>query len=62
MLVDGQESPSESRFVRINGLRPGRWIQDTEGYVVLASETGVTTVAPEHVARKGPATAINQPA
>jgi glutamate synthase domain-containing protein 2/glutamate synthase domain-containing protein 1/glutamate synthase domain-containing protein 3 len=36
-----------------NGLRPGRWIQDTEGYVVLASETGVTTVAPEHVSRKG---------
>ncbi len=36
-----------------NGLRPGRWIQDTEGYVVLASETGVMTVAPEHVQRKG---------
>ncbi len=36
-----------------NGLRPGRWIQDTEGYVVLASEAGVTTVAPEHIQRKG---------
>jgi glutamate synthase domain-containing protein 2/glutamate synthase domain-containing protein 1/glutamate synthase domain-containing protein 3 len=36
-----------------NGLRPGRWIQDAEGYVVLASETGVLTVAPEHVQRKG---------
>ena len=36
-----------------NGLRPGRWVQDTEGYVVLASETGVMTVAPEHVQRKG---------
>ena len=36
-----------------NGLRPGRWIQDTEGYVVLASETGVMTVAPEHIQRKG---------
>jgi len=36
-----------------NGLRPGRWIQDTEGYVVLASEAGVLTVAPEHVQRKG---------
>jgi glutamate synthase domain-containing protein 2/glutamate synthase domain-containing protein 1/glutamate synthase domain-containing protein 3 len=36
-----------------NGLRPGRWVQDTDGYVVLASETGVTTVAPEHVQRKG---------
>ena len=35
-----------------NGLRPGRWIQDTEGYVVLASEAGVMTVAPEHVQRK----------
>ncbi|MGI8715299.1 MAG: glutamate synthase large subunit [Solirubrobacteraceae bacterium] len=36
-----------------NGLRPGRWVQDTDGYVVLASETGVMTVAPEHVSRKG---------
>jgi glutamate synthase (NADPH) large chain len=36
-----------------NGLRPGRWIQDKEGYVVLASETGVLTVAPEHIQRKG---------
>jgi glutamate synthase domain-containing protein 2/glutamate synthase domain-containing protein 1/glutamate synthase domain-containing protein 3 len=36
-----------------NGLRPGRWVQDNEGYVVLASETGVITVAPEHVQRKG---------
>jgi glutamate synthase domain-containing protein 2/glutamate synthase domain-containing protein 1/glutamate synthase domain-containing protein 3 len=36
-----------------NGLRPGRWVQDTEGYVVLASETGVMTVAPEHIQRKG---------
>src|ERR1700722_7729685 len=36
-----------------NGLRPGRWVQDTEGYVVLASETGVVTVAPEHVQAKG---------
>jgi hypothetical protein len=27
MLVDGQESPSESRFVRINGLRPGRGLE-----------------------------------
>jgi glutamate synthase domain-containing protein 2/glutamate synthase domain-containing protein 1/glutamate synthase domain-containing protein 3 len=36
-----------------NGLRPGRWVQDTEGYVVLASETGVINLAPEHVQRKG---------
>jgi glutamate synthase domain-containing protein 2/glutamate synthase domain-containing protein 3 len=36
-----------------NGLRPGRWVQDTDGYVVLASEAGVITVAPEHVQRKG---------
>jgi glutamate synthase domain-containing protein 2/glutamate synthase domain-containing protein 1/glutamate synthase domain-containing protein 3 len=36
-----------------NGLRPGRWVQDTDGYVVLASEAGVMTVAPEHVQRKG---------
>jgi len=36
-----------------NGLRPGRWIQDTEGYVVLASEAGVMSTAPEHIQRKG---------
>ncbi|WP_249010091.1 glutamate synthase large subunit [Conexibacter sp. DBS9H8] len=36
-----------------NGLRPGRWVQDTEGYVVLASEAGVLTIAPEHIQRKG---------
>ena len=36
-----------------NGLRPGRWVQDKDGYVVLASETGVTSIAPEHIARKG---------
>jgi len=36
-----------------NGLRPGRWVQDTDGYVVLASEAGVLTIAPEHIQRKG---------
>src|SRR4029079_10017701 len=36
-----------------NGLRPGRWIQDTEGYVVLACAALVMRVAPEHVQRKG---------
>ncbi|HET9719126.1 MAG TPA: glutamate synthase large subunit [Solirubrobacteraceae bacterium] len=36
-----------------NGLRPGRWVQDKDGYVVLASETGVITMAPEEVQRKG---------
>ncbi|MDQ6816969.1 MAG: glutamate synthase large subunit, partial [Actinomycetota bacterium] len=36
-----------------NGLRPGRWIQDNEGFVVLASEAGVLTVPPEHIQRKG---------
>ncbi len=36
-----------------NGLRPGRWIQDADGYVVLASETGVIELPPEDVQRKG---------
>ncbi len=36
-----------------NGLRPGRSVPGHHGYVVLASETGVITVAPEHVQRKG---------
>jgi hypothetical protein len=29
-----------------NGLRPGRWVQDKDGYVVLASEAGVISIAP----------------
>ncbi|HZO33471.1 MAG TPA: glutamate synthase large subunit [Gaiellaceae bacterium] len=36
-----------------NGLRPGRFIETTDGWVVLASETGVFDVPPAHVARKG---------
>ncbi|SPE25756.1 conserved hypothetical protein [Candidatus Sulfopaludibacter sp. SbA3] len=27
MLVSGSESPSESRFIRINGLRPSRGVE-----------------------------------
>ena len=37
-----------------NGLRPGRWIQDTDGYVVLASETGVIDGRPRARAAQGP--------
>ncbi|MBA3348494.1 MAG: glutamate synthase large subunit, partial [Actinobacteria bacterium] len=36
-----------------NGLRPGRWLETKDGWVVLASETGVLDEAPENVARKG---------
>ncbi|HYV16870.1 MAG TPA: glutamate synthase large subunit [Conexibacter sp.] len=36
-----------------NGLRPGRWVQTSDGYVVLASETGVTKAAPSEIVRKG---------
>ncbi len=36
-----------------NGLRPGRWLETTDGWVVLASETGVLDVPPEQVLRKG---------
>ncbi|MDQ1512630.1 MAG: glutamate synthase large chain, partial [Microbacteriaceae bacterium] len=36
-----------------NGLRPGRWLETTDGLVVLASEIGVLDIAPEKVARKG---------
>ena len=36
-----------------NGLRPGRWLETRDGWVVLASETGVLDVAPENVLRKG---------
>ncbi|MBS1895628.1 MAG: glutamate synthase large subunit [Actinobacteria bacterium] len=36
-----------------NGLRPARWLTTDDGYVVLASETGVLPLAPETVTRKG---------
>jgi glutamate synthase domain-containing protein 2/glutamate synthase domain-containing protein 1/glutamate synthase domain-containing protein 3 len=36
-----------------NGLRPGRWLETKDGWVVLSSETGVFDVAPERVLRKG---------
>ncbi len=36
-----------------NGLRPGRWMETKDGWVVLASETGVLDEAPENVLRKG---------
>ena len=36
-----------------NGLRPGRWVETRDGWVVLASEAGVIEVAPENVLRKG---------
>jgi len=36
-----------------NGLRPGRWYETADGWVVLASETGVLEERPENVVRKG---------
>ncbi|MEW6473612.1 MAG: glutamate synthase large subunit [Actinomycetota bacterium] len=36
-----------------NGLRPGRWMVTTDGWVILASETGTYPVAPELVQAKG---------
>ncbi len=36
-----------------NGLRPGRWVQTTDGLVVLGSEAGLLDIAPERVARLG---------
>jgi glutamate synthase domain-containing protein 2/glutamate synthase domain-containing protein 1/glutamate synthase domain-containing protein 3 len=36
-----------------NGLRPGRWLETRDGWVVLASEAGVLDVPPENVLRKG---------
>ncbi|HSP73609.1 MAG TPA: glutamate synthase large subunit, partial [Gaiellaceae bacterium] len=36
-----------------NGLRPGRWLETRDGWVVLASEAGVLDVEPENVLRKG---------
>src|SRR3989442_4425619 len=36
-----------------NGLRPGRWLETTDGYVVLGSESGLLDIAPERVLRLG---------
>jgi hypothetical protein len=36
-----------------NGLRPGRWLETIDGWVVLASEAGALEVPPEDVLRKG---------
>jgi glutamate synthase domain-containing protein 2/glutamate synthase domain-containing protein 1/glutamate synthase domain-containing protein 3 len=36
-----------------NGLRPGRWVETTDGYVVLGSESGLLDIPPEQVRRLG---------
>jgi glutamate synthase domain-containing protein 2/glutamate synthase domain-containing protein 3 len=36
-----------------NGLRPGRWQLTRDGFVVLASETGVLEAPPEEIVAKG---------
>src|SRR5579864_1175050 len=36
-----------------NGLRPGRWVETKDGWVVLASEIGVLDTPAENVKRKG---------
>ncbi len=36
-----------------NGLRPGRWLETKDGWVVLASETGVLREPAENILRKG---------
>jgi glutamate synthase (NADPH/NADH) large chain/glutamate synthase (ferredoxin) len=36
-----------------NGLRPGRWVETTDGHVVLGSETGILDIAPKDIKRLG---------
>jgi glutamate synthase (NADPH/NADH) large chain/glutamate synthase (ferredoxin) len=36
-----------------NGLRPGRWAETKDGYVMLGSETGMLPLQPEEVVRLG---------
>ena len=36
-----------------NGLRPGRWLETTDGWVVMASETGVLDIPASQIKRKG---------
>src|SRR5439155_3557085 len=36
-----------------NGLRPGRWVETTDGYVVLGSESALLDIPPAEVRRLG---------
>jgi glutamate synthase domain-containing protein 2/glutamate synthase domain-containing protein 1/glutamate synthase domain-containing protein 3 len=36
-----------------NGLRPGRWMETTDGHVVLGSESGLLAFPPEQIKRLG---------
>jgi glutamate synthase (NADPH/NADH) large chain/glutamate synthase (ferredoxin) len=36
-----------------NGLRPGRWVETTDGHVVLGSEIGLLEIPPEQIRRLG---------
>jgi glutamate synthase domain-containing protein 2/glutamate synthase domain-containing protein 1/glutamate synthase domain-containing protein 3 len=36
-----------------NGLRPGRWVETTDGHVVLGSEAGLLDIPPEQIKRLG---------
>ncbi len=36
-----------------NGLRPGRWIETTDGHVVLGSEAGLLEIPPQQIKRLG---------
>jgi glutamate synthase domain-containing protein 2/glutamate synthase domain-containing protein 1/glutamate synthase domain-containing protein 3 len=36
-----------------NGLRPGRWAETKDGYVILGSETGMLAIEPDNVVRLG---------
>jgi glutamate synthase (NADPH) large chain len=36
-----------------NGLRPGRWVETRDGYVIMASEAGVLPINEELIVRKG---------
>src|SRR5690242_3614637 len=61
-LTEGWDGPAAIAFtdgtligatLDRNGLRPGRWLETRDGWVVLASETGVLDIPPELVLRKG---------
>jgi glutamate synthase domain-containing protein 2/glutamate synthase domain-containing protein 3 len=36
-----------------NGLRPGRWVETTDGHVVLGSESGLLDIPPDQIRRLG---------
>ena len=57
VVIEGSELPSESRFIRLNGLRPSRGVECR--YTIGADELREKTeMAGDHSSRKLPPSAV----